>query len=332
MDVEAGVPPMTVIQAATINVARTFHKDKDYGSVEPGKVADLSIVEGNPLQDMWATTNVKMVVTNGKPVDIGFHKYVNPIPEFNSWQQLSEHIEVTPLRGDARRRADGAQGAGARASGRSIRCCSTAGSSRRSSSAATSSMRSCRPTRSRRSACTRSRSRAAASRWRNPTRRRWWCASSNSGVGSLRRIVHDRAERQGGPSRCCSGHRLRRRRIRALFVPGTPRIVMAGLVPAISMRLAQCFLYRDRRDIRAFTPAFERVKELGLQPASFPQPDMARTSGQFQVEPVPRLAAQLVTSSAACPPNGRIRRLWSATDAPPSDCWRARATTRLPGP
>jgi hypothetical protein len=38
-----------------------------------------------------------MVVTNGKLVDIGFHKYVNPIPEFNSWQQLSEHIEVTPF-------------------------------------------------------------------------------------------------------------------------------------------------------------------------------------------------------------------------------------------
>lgn len=97
MDVEAGAPPMTAIEAATLNVARTFHKDKDYGSVEPGKVADLSIVEGNPLQDMWATANVKSVVMNGKIVDIGFHKYVNPIPEFNSWQQLSEHIEVSPL-------------------------------------------------------------------------------------------------------------------------------------------------------------------------------------------------------------------------------------------
>jgi len=97
MDVEAGVPPMTAIQAATLNVARTFHKDRDFGSVEPGKVADLSIVEGNPLQDMWATTNVKTVVLNGKVVDTGFHNYVNPIPEFNSWQQLSEHIEVSPL-------------------------------------------------------------------------------------------------------------------------------------------------------------------------------------------------------------------------------------------
>ena len=96
MDVEAGVPPMTAIQAATLNVAKTFHKDKDYGSVEPGKVADLSIIEGDPLKDIWMTQNVKMVVMNGKLVDNQFHKYVNPIPEFNSWQQLSEHIVVTP--------------------------------------------------------------------------------------------------------------------------------------------------------------------------------------------------------------------------------------------
>jgi hypothetical protein len=61
-----------------------------------GKVADLSIIEGNPLADIWMTQNVKMVVMNGKVVDHQFHKYVNPIPEFNSWQQLSEHIVVTP--------------------------------------------------------------------------------------------------------------------------------------------------------------------------------------------------------------------------------------------
>ena len=36
MDVEAGVPPMTAIQAATLNVARTFKKDNDYGSIEVG--------------------------------------------------------------------------------------------------------------------------------------------------------------------------------------------------------------------------------------------------------------------------------------------------------
>jgi hypothetical protein len=96
MDVEAGVPPIVAIEAATLNVAKTFHKDSDYGSVEPGKVADLSIVEGNPLQDIWMTQNVKMVVMNGKIVDHQFHRYVNPIPEFNTWQSMPEHIVVTP--------------------------------------------------------------------------------------------------------------------------------------------------------------------------------------------------------------------------------------------
>ncbi len=97
MDVEAGVPPMTAIQAATLNVARTFRKDKDYGSVELGKVADLSIVEGDPLQDIWMTQNVKMVIMNGKVVNIGFQKYKNPIPSFYSYQSLPPNLEISPL-------------------------------------------------------------------------------------------------------------------------------------------------------------------------------------------------------------------------------------------
>ena len=96
MDVEAGVPPMIAIQAATINVAKVFHKDKDYGSVEVGKVADLSIIEGDPLQDIWMTQNVKLVVLDGKIVDPAYTGFVNPIPEFNSYQQLSINIAVTP--------------------------------------------------------------------------------------------------------------------------------------------------------------------------------------------------------------------------------------------
>jgi Amidohydrolase family len=97
MDVEAGVPPMTAIQAATLNVARTFKKDKDYGSVEAGKVADLSIVEGDPLRDIWMTQNVKMVVMDGNFIDSGFHKYKNPIPSFYSYQSLPLDLEISPL-------------------------------------------------------------------------------------------------------------------------------------------------------------------------------------------------------------------------------------------
>ena len=96
MDVEAGVPPMRAIQAATINVARVFHKDADYGSVEAGKVADLSIVEGNPLEDIWMTQNVKMVVKDGQLMDPAFTGQINPIPELNSWETMPERIVVLP--------------------------------------------------------------------------------------------------------------------------------------------------------------------------------------------------------------------------------------------
>ena len=97
MDVEAGVSPMAAIGAATLNVARTFKKDKDYGSIERGKVADLSIIEGDPLEDIWMTQNVKMVIMDGKVIDSGFTKYKNPIPSFYSYQSLPLDLEISPL-------------------------------------------------------------------------------------------------------------------------------------------------------------------------------------------------------------------------------------------
>ena len=96
MDVEAGVLPMTAIQAATLNVAKAFRKDKDYGSVEPGKVADLCVIDGDPLKDIWATQNVKMVVMDGRFVDIAFSNYQNPIPSFYSYQSIPSHLEIQP--------------------------------------------------------------------------------------------------------------------------------------------------------------------------------------------------------------------------------------------
>ena len=97
MDVEAGVPPMTAIQAATLNAARTFRLDKDYGSIEAGKVADLIVIEGNPLSDIWATQNIKAVVMDGQIVDHAFRKYKNPIPSFYAYQTLPMELDLSPL-------------------------------------------------------------------------------------------------------------------------------------------------------------------------------------------------------------------------------------------
>lgn len=97
MFVEAGLTPMQAIQAATLNVAKTFGKDKDFGTVEAGKVADIIIVEGDPMKDIWSTQNVKMVVMSGKPMDIRFHAdHKNPIPSPDPWRLIPRAIEVIP--------------------------------------------------------------------------------------------------------------------------------------------------------------------------------------------------------------------------------------------
>jgi imidazolonepropionase-like amidohydrolase len=97
MFVEAGLTPMQAIQAATINVATAFRKDKDFGTVEPGKVADLIAVDGDPLKDIWATQNVKLVVLGGKIVDHEFHaNHKNPIPAIRAWRATPQEIEISP--------------------------------------------------------------------------------------------------------------------------------------------------------------------------------------------------------------------------------------------
>jgi hypothetical protein len=79
--IDAGLTPFTAIQSASLNVAQAWGKDKDFGSVEEGKVADLVIVRGDVVKDISATQNVEMVFIDGKSVDISYHpNYRNPIP------------------------------------------------------------------------------------------------------------------------------------------------------------------------------------------------------------------------------------------------------------
>jgi hypothetical protein len=97
MFVEAGMTPMQAIQAGTINVAKSFRKDKDFGTVEPGKVADLIVIEGDPLKDIWAVQNVKLVMLGGKIVDHDFHaNYKNPIAAIRPWRATPQDIEISP--------------------------------------------------------------------------------------------------------------------------------------------------------------------------------------------------------------------------------------------
>ncbi len=64
--VEAGMPTMFVIQAATTHAAQLLKHDKDIGSIAPGKLADVVAVTGNPLDDITLMQHVQFVMKEGK--------------------------------------------------------------------------------------------------------------------------------------------------------------------------------------------------------------------------------------------------------------------------
>lgn len=63
--VEAGMPPMKAIQAATLEAARLLRAESDLGSVEKGKLADLVAVRRDPLADVAALQDVAFVMKGG---------------------------------------------------------------------------------------------------------------------------------------------------------------------------------------------------------------------------------------------------------------------------
>ncbi len=63
--VQAGFTPMEAIESATIVPARVMGLDKELGTVEAGKRADVIIVDGNPLESIRNIRKVEFVITNG---------------------------------------------------------------------------------------------------------------------------------------------------------------------------------------------------------------------------------------------------------------------------
>ena len=64
--VTAGLSLTEVMAAATINNAKQFRIDKDYGTVEVGKIANLLLLESNPLNSVEAWSSIEIVILHGE--------------------------------------------------------------------------------------------------------------------------------------------------------------------------------------------------------------------------------------------------------------------------
>jgi imidazolonepropionase-like amidohydrolase len=67
--VRAGLTPMQALQTATLNPAKFMNRLADMGTVEQGKLADLVLLDANPLDDIDNTRKIRAVVLAGRYLD-----------------------------------------------------------------------------------------------------------------------------------------------------------------------------------------------------------------------------------------------------------------------
>jgi Tol biopolymer transport system component/imidazolonepropionase-like amidohydrolase len=66
---QGGMTPMEALRAATIDGARYLGMEADLGSIEKGKLADLIVLDRNPLENVRNSESINMVVLNGRVLD-----------------------------------------------------------------------------------------------------------------------------------------------------------------------------------------------------------------------------------------------------------------------
>lgn len=67
--VEAGLSPLAALQTATINAARAMRWADSLGAIEVGKLADIVILDANPLEDIANVRRINAVIVNGRLLD-----------------------------------------------------------------------------------------------------------------------------------------------------------------------------------------------------------------------------------------------------------------------
>jgi imidazolonepropionase-like amidohydrolase len=67
--VQAGLTPLAALRTATVNPAKFLGREKELGTVGRGKLADLVLLDADPLKDIGNTQKIRAVVVNGRLFD-----------------------------------------------------------------------------------------------------------------------------------------------------------------------------------------------------------------------------------------------------------------------
>jgi imidazolonepropionase-like amidohydrolase len=93
--VEAGLTPLDALKTATVNPAIVTGMESQLGSVDPGKFADLLLLEGDPTADIANVKRFAAVVVNGKLIDAAEMKKMEADEMAKRDQEKSETIPET---------------------------------------------------------------------------------------------------------------------------------------------------------------------------------------------------------------------------------------------
>ncbi|MDY6922675.1 MAG: amidohydrolase family protein [Pseudomonadota bacterium] len=72
--VQGGMSPLEAIRAGTLNGAKALGMDGDIGSLEAGKLADMVVLDANPLDNVRNTSSIAYTVLNGRVYDSGMNE------------------------------------------------------------------------------------------------------------------------------------------------------------------------------------------------------------------------------------------------------------------
>jgi imidazolonepropionase-like amidohydrolase len=66
---DAGIDPVSLLRAATLDNARAFRLEREFGSIEVGKRADLVLLAANPLETIEAHDRIEKIILGGRVIE-----------------------------------------------------------------------------------------------------------------------------------------------------------------------------------------------------------------------------------------------------------------------